>query len=248
MLKLERDKHTRQVCIRTNRGEKLFTNLFLTALVAAITLHAAFFLIFRIDKGHENYPHLILPPVSVHAIPQQNEPTEHHSLTEYEANVLAKQSFYEPVPSPITIPPISSQTRADFVYAQIHAKKTDLFSSLETEFLLSELYPVEITIPIPQVTIHISGPLKELSYQEQSHPMLNTVIDLPIDEIEQARYTFSVIVDSRSGKVIWYEKDHEAPEELEDLLLALNFEKSEETIITKGHVEILTTNQQRKHD
>ncbi|MEM1283427.1 MAG: hypothetical protein AAGG81_07725 [Chlamydiota bacterium] len=248
MLKLERDIHTRQVCIRANRGNRLFTKLFLMALFVYILLHAAFFMIFRIDKGQENYPLLILPPVSVHATQEYTDAPEEYSITEYEVNQLLKQSYFAPLPSPITIPPISSMKQKEFVHPEIQADTPPLFSTLETEFLLNELIPVKVFLPMPEIDLRISGELSQAYNEELRGNFLGKVIEVLSNQVEQTRYTFDVIVESKTGRVIWYEKHQDIPQEMEDLLLSLNFEKNPDRFITKGHIEILKTQPMREHD
>lgn len=247
MLKLERDTHTRQVYIRTAKGEALFNGLFLTALVSAVIIHAAFFFIFRIDKGHEDYPDFILPPITVHAAPQPSEMEENYSLTEYEAHVLAKQSSYEPAPSLLAVPPISSQLTAEFIYTEMPTDEMERFNPLETEFLLKELTPIEVEIPVPRTRIKLSGPIRDMVDMEFELPAEHDTILLPVHQIKQSRYSFDVIVDSDSGKVIWYDKYQNTPREIEELLLTLSFPISHDRI-AKGQLEILVTSQLEEND
>jgi hypothetical protein len=252
MLKLERDKQTHQVTIQATKSNRLFTNLFVTALIIAVSLHLAFFLVFRIDKGHENYPDLILPPVTVHVIPHQAGSPEHYTLTDYEAQALAKKSQYEPQPSQIIIPPISQMVQTTFTTSEIHTIDYSIFRTLETEYLLKEHYPLVVSIPTPRITLHISGPLSALSTKEPIHSIFEEVIDIPFDHLEQLRHTFDVIVDNATGKIMWYEKQEEPQYEHEtiqpeDILLALSFEPDTGRLITRGHIEVITTSI-RKYD
>lgn len=248
MLKLERDIHTRQISIRTIRGETLFTNLFLTALAVAASLHLAFFLIFRIDKGRQNYPNLILPPVTVHAAPHPLEPSNQYSTTEYEAETLARKNSFEPLPSPITIPPIALRGPASFIPAEIPINDLSLFNVLETEYLLTEQFPITVLVPMPRLRLHISGPLKEIAYETQKLPVFEETLALPLDQIKESRYLFDVIVENLSGKIIWYEKRGEVPQEVEALLLALDFKSSEQGFFTRGEIEITVTEKGSTND
>lgn len=245
MLRLTRDFQTRQISIRTTGRETVFTQGLLIAFAMALILHLAFFFIFRIAKGRDNYPHLVFAPVTVYAAPQHADSSGYYSLTEYEAQALAKKSTYEPLPSPVTIPPIFSKK-----IAKVDMDVGLLFKTLETEYLLKELFPLAIEIPIPSVSLHIVGPLQEIAYQMPALPNWEKIVTLPVDQIKQFRYIFDVIVENASGKIIWYERqkpqvvaahDHS----IEELLLLLTFAPNSKGFITKGEIEILVTHTQK---
>lgn len=252
MLKLERDDKTQQVRIYTTRSQSLFTQAFVTALIVATSLHLAFFLLFRVSTGQTNYPHLLLPPVTVQAVPNTMDSANNYALTEYELNSIAKRIAYEPRPSPITIPPIAQHQQSTLLPSTLSLADDEIFASLETEYLLTEQLNISFAFPSPRTHIHISGPLGERPLKMHDIPQLKETIILPLSHIEQHKYSYDVIVDNDSGKIIWFQPNdlygHHHVNETEQLLLALNFEKSTKTSTTKGHIEITTTSERSDHD
>ena len=246
MLKLERDKQTKQVTIHARKGESLFTNIFVAALIAALSLHLSFFLLFRISKGQYDYPSLVLPPVTVHAIHNPVEESMQYSLTDHEAKTLAKRNAYEPQPLPITIPRIAPQTHTLLIPSTISGSRESLFLTSDTKYLIESMDAADILIPLPRLELSVSGPLRAVATFHKDLPIFTEMMTLPIDRFIQERYIYNVLVDNSTGKVIWFEKlgDHSLSYEsasLEEILLALNFEVDSQALVTQGLIEMTTT-------
>lgn len=222
MLKIERDN-----TIHFHYRERLLTRTFLQALVLALGFHAIAFFLFDIRPTKIKQSKRIFLPVEVDA---QSQPSDRHQvLAQTEKETHLSRHFFSPsAPEIPEIPKMESPIEKRDV-SQIPIN-LDLFHQIEKMD-----YHLEKKRQIPKNTkwqLQVHGPLAEKQLLKTGIENLN----IP----ENAIFKYTVQVENKTGKVIWY-----MPHEKEDIFAETIFKEmrfaSSSGFVTSGEIELTET-------
>lgn len=236
MLKIESNKKAK-IDISLQSRERFFNRSLLTALAAALALHLIVIFVFQIHRliGQAEKK---LPPAFVEAdlsVPLDNA----NDILALAKDPLRKQLYLEPLPS---TPPVPEMPNG--FYRQMEdVGKIDLYSN-PFDFLEDDweyLNEPKAPLKAQNVQLRISGPLAEISLKNDGLASLpdnwkKNAHGLPLS------VAYYVQVESRTGKIFWYNSKHAVPKALsritEKILHNLQFEKQEKGFIESGEIEI----------
>lgn len=241
MLKLEKDEISREIAIRLKPRDRFLNRPFIAALAMALALHFVPFMLIKIAGIRLDFPDLLLPPIVVDADPKGIE--EQNSAAEVIENTSAKRDQLEPVPLAIEVPSFERIISLPTFSERLEVPPQDNhFWEAESKALLALSEMLAPEIALAKARIVLSGPLGE-------RKLLKALFDSgtirgPSSQIEEKRLLYEVLVEGKSGQVVWFSRIQELPRQDlnrkgEEILKSLIFEASAEELVIPGFIEII---------
>lgn len=234
MLRLERKSYDPLVHVLFRDKESLFTRSFATAFILALAIHLGLFILFRISCLKILSGVSTLPPIHVEADIALKEAA---AVADIESNVLSIQGIPIPFPSH---PELSNHPTFLAVRPTEYIKEPDIS---ENSFIGIEksVYSPDPTPPIgrPKAPIElvVSGPLASQAIVFDGLNRLAPAIQGAL------RAVYNVLVDGRSGRVVWFEPKQTTnmpsiDRLAESILRGLLFASDAATVATAGEIEL----------
>lgn len=199
MLKLEKTGRSSQISVRLREQESFLNSFLVKAFLIALSIHAAFFLIFHIQPFFLE-SQFLYPPVHV-----QTDRTNSSSLAVLEE---------EPIDDPHAIPPPPLTAFFDDLVLTMDPHLTSPwsdaehwtqpFAELENRLMVYQAPALSTPMSYSPIRVFISGDLAEralLKYDLRIDKTKAFRADLP----EPLFATYRVQVDDESGMIFWYE-------------------------------------------
>lgn len=243
MLKIERLCHNREVTIRLRTKDPVFTKHLVTAIALSLFLHLLAAITIEI---RDSAPPLLLP------LPQLIVETDLGLATQAQESSLAAETENDGLMPRYVVEP--EAVYPEMPRMPLRPINRRYISERETLPLTQEFSRVERLTYIPDtphfsfirhyepVRVHVSGELATLELIDDAKDLLTTDLERP-HLMRRCTTRFRVQVDTRRGKVFWFDpvlscEDEELDQIAAKLVSALQFSPRSRAPISEGEIEI----------
>lgn len=243
MLKLERVPHNTQVNVAVRDKKHLFTGTFLKALSLAAGLHLLIFVLFHVSPIKIRWNNTSFTPIMVES--DLTLPNDGLVIASANLNPKPRTSLLEPKPSlPILRDAPAYQAAGQMEFISEKNLLNNPFTGIEKEIYQPAFSPAQQSSPTQPLTVVIAGNLasKQLLGSGISQQIASSLPGL-LKQRESTRAIYSVLVDGRTGRIIWIEQlqktNHGKLERISETILEnLQFAPDEKSFVTAGEIEL----------
>jgi len=236
MLKLEKISRDRQISVIVRDKECFFTRSLIIALAIAAGIHFLFLVVFNISPFKIRLSQIIFPPVQVEV-----------DASPKDTAILAQVDTPKPIASGLPTqrpslpimheyPTFLAAQNADYI--KENRREGNPFLAIEND-ITSPSFPSGGNTSLPPLSIVVSGLLADIPVLDDG--LKGKKVPGIKASINQRRVVFDVLVEGRSGSVIWFQpvqltENSTADRFVETIIREMQFHKGS-YFVTAGEIE-----------